>query len=138
MSIAPLQSFPPAPSQRSENASMRSAHTPSSSASNATESAQAISGTLAKQQASIAKNVSAPYESSSDVVEVHQDPDIKDQIVIQYLNPAKDVVLQVPSSEELNVERGIAQEFQQVQSLGAIENAAATGSRGEKNHGDQL
>jgi hypothetical protein len=70
-----------------------------------------------------------------DVVEVHQDPEIKDQIIIQYLDKAKNLVLQVPSSQELDVERGIAQDFQQAAKVRATEKTAAA-SEGETSHGD--
>jgi hypothetical protein len=65
---------------------------------------------------------------------------VKDQVIVQYLDQAKDVVLQVPSKQELSVERGIAQEFQPAAKLGASEGTAAAGSRskGEKTHGNKL
>jgi len=50
-----------------------------------------------------------PTELPKDVVEVHQDPGAKDQIIIRYLDKGKDAVLQMPSNEELSVERAIAQ-----------------------------
>jgi hypothetical protein len=71
-----------------------------------------------------------------DVVEVHQDPDVKDQIIIQYLDQARNIVLQIPSNEELAVERGIAQEFQQTAKLRAASGSATEGSKGEETYGD--
>jgi hypothetical protein len=67
---------------------------------------------------------------------VHQDPETKDRVIIQYLDQAKNVVLQVPSNQELGVERGIAEEFQQAAKLRASADTAASGSEGEKTHGD--
>ena len=81
----------------------------SPAASKTSEPTQAVSGTLSKAESSAAKVVPTIYELPEDVVEVHQDPDIKDQVIIQYLDKAKNVVLQVPSNQELDVERGIAQ-----------------------------
>ena len=74
-------------------------------------------------------------ELPEDVVEVHQDPEAKDQIIIQCLEQAKDVVRQVPSKQELSVEHGIAQEIQPAAKLRARANLAAAGSEGEKSHG---
>ena len=66
---------------------------------------------------------------------MHQDPEAKDQIIIQCLDQAKDVIRQVPSGGDLSVERGIAQEIQAAAKLRASANRAAAGSEGEKNHG---
>jgi len=66
----------------------------------------------------------------------HQDPETKDQIIIQYLEQAKDVVRQVPSNPELSVEHTIAQEIQPAAKLRASANRTAAGSEGEKFHGD--
>jgi hypothetical protein len=137
MSIAPVSSVPTASSELTNNASVRSSPTQANPASEvANETAQAVSGTLSKQNSSAARNVSSTYELPQDVVEVHQDPDIKNQIIIQYLDQANDVVLQVPSNQELSVERGIAQEFQQAAKLRESEGTAASGREGEKTHGD--
>ena len=76
------------------------------------------------------------YESPPDVVELHQDPEIRDQVIIQYLDKARNVILQVPSNEELMVERGISQEFQQAAKLRVTERTPAAASEGEKTHGD--
>lgn len=57
------------------------------------EAAQPVSGTLPKQESSVAKNVASTYELPQDEVEVHQYPETKDQIIIQYLDQAKNVVL---------------------------------------------
>jgi len=70
-----------------------------------------------------------------DVVEVHQDPESGAQI-IEYLDQAKSIVFQIPSNEELAVERGIAQELQEAAKLQATAETTATASAGEKNHGD--
>jgi hypothetical protein len=107
MSIGPMESFPPAKSAQAANPSAGSgrAEAQAELGSAAEEAAQPVSGTLPKRESSDAKNVSPSYELPQDVVEVHEDPEIKDQIIIQYLDKAKNVVLQVPSAEELDVER---------------------------------
>jgi hypothetical protein len=113
MSIASVQSVPPATNDQSADANAHSPDTQNNSDSGAT----------------------AEIALSEDVVEVHQDPDIRGQIIIQYLDPSKNVVLQVPSTEELSVERGIAQEFQQAAELRESEGEAVPGPEGD-HHGD--
>jgi hypothetical protein len=139
MSIAPVSSFPPPRSEPSTNASTSGvlSHSQARPASNAAEEPEpTISGSLPKQEDTIAKKISSTYELPADVVEVHQDPEIKNQVIIQYLDQARDVVLQVPSNQELGVERGIAEEFQEAAKLQATESAAASTNEGEKIHGD--
>ncbi|MGA7560808.1 MAG: hypothetical protein WCF61_06225 [Terriglobales bacterium] len=138
MSIGPIQSFPPAENAQAVNPSQDSGHAearPESGAA-AEEAAQPVSGTLPKQETSTAKSAPSTYELPDDVVEVHQDPETKDRVIIQYLDRAKNVILQVPSSEELNVERGIARDFQAAAKLRASAGTAAANDEGEKTHGD--
>ncbi len=146
MSIAPVEGFPPPRNEQSVSAQTASARANARTSRapaptkpvSAEDVAPTVSGILPKQESAAAKNVSAPRELPQDVVEVHQDPEIKDQIIIQYLDQSKNVILQVPSAQELNVERGIVQDFQQAVKLRASERAAATASsnEGETNHGD--
>jgi hypothetical protein len=135
MSIAPVAGFPPQ-SQQSDNPGVRSGPTQARPVADATEEVKSVSASLPKQERAVAKDVPSTYELPQDVVEVHQDPDIKNQIIIQYLDQAKDVVLQVPSNQELAVERGIAQEFQQAAKLRGRGATAAPVGQGEKTHGD--
>ncbi len=137
MSIAPVASFPPVGSESSANLSVGSGRSKGLPASGATDQpAGPVSGSLPEQEISAVKNIPSTYELPQDVVEVHQDPEIKDQIIIQYLDQAKDVVLQVPSNQELSVERGIAQEFQQATKLRASDRTAAPVREGERTNGD--
>jgi hypothetical protein len=131
MSIAPVESFPPVSEQSANVSSGRAQIQTGSGAAGATDSR-----TLSEQDSFATKSVPSPYELPQDVVEVHQDPDLKDQVIIQYLDQSKDVVLQVPSAEELSVERGIAQELQQAAKLHESAGAVPRGSEGEKIHGD--
>jgi hypothetical protein len=138
MSIGPIQSFPPAESAQAVNPSegLSRAEARPESGVTAEEAAKPVSGTLPKQETSTVKNVPSTYELPEDVVEVHQDPETKDRVIIQYLDQAKNVVLQVPSTEELSVERGIAQDLQAAAKLRA--NASTTTGNEErgKTHGD--
>jgi hypothetical protein len=138
MSIGPIQSFPPAENAQAVNPSegLSRAETRPESGAAEEEAAQPVSGTLPKEETSTAKSAPSTYELPEDVVEVHQDPETKDRVIIQYLDKAKNVILQVPSSEELNVERGIAQDLQEAAKLRANESTAAANDEGEKTHGD--
>ena len=137
MGIAPVEGFPPPRSEQLANASAYSGHAEARPESGAPEgTSQPVSGRLSKQENSVAKKVPPHYELPEDVVEVHQDPEIKSQIIVDYSDKAKNVVLQVPSNEELDVERGIAQEMQQAAKLRASGGTAAAGGEGGKTHGD--
>jgi len=126
MSIAPVSSFAPDPSELAAKQVEGSVRIEASTVSGAaTEATSSIWGSLPKQEVSPATNVASTYELPQDVVEVHQDSQVKDQLIVQYLDKAKNVVLQVPSSQELGVERGIAQDLQQSARLRAADSAAA-------------
>ena len=132
MSIAPVDTFPPATRAPLGNSS---AGVGRGHAQPETPSAP-VWGTRPKQESSSAKNVPATLQLPPDVVEVHQDPDIKGQIITQYLDQSRNLVLQVPSAEELSVERGIAQEFQQVAQPRPAARTAAAGREGGKAYGN--
>jgi hypothetical protein len=137
MSIAPVESLPPVRSEPLEKISAASGQSnPHPQSAGVEEKRPAVSGTLPKQEYSLAKNIPSTYELPEDVVEVHQDPEIKGRIIIQYLDQSKNVVLQVPSNQELSVERGIAQELQQAAKLRQSAATAAGAGEGEQNHGD--
>ena len=71
---------------------------------------------------------------SQDKVQVQHDGQVQDQIVIKYLDQnTGDLILQVPSDEVLNVDRGIYQEF--ASQARARENLAAApvAQEGENN-----
>lgn len=99
---------------------------------------QPISGESQTQQRSNAKVVQVNYIPPQDIVEVHQDSDVKGQIVVEYLDKAKNVVLQVPSVAELDFESAIAQEFQRAGKVQASNSAAPGYGTGVKANGNQL
>jgi|SRR5271157_1728598 len=147
MSIAPVGGFPPSGngqvgSGSSVNAQMGSSGAPGRAAAGVPEEgAEPVSGPLPKQENAVAQKVPATYELPQDVVEMHQDPEIKDQIIVEYLDQAKSVVLQVPSPEELDFEHGVAEELQQTMKLRPSQASAASGSpgnEGEETYGNQL
>ena len=137
MSIAPVSSFSPDRSEPSEVSRAGSDQSQPRPAPGAVEGIPPpVSESLPKREDPVVESVPSAYELPQDVVEVHQDPEIKNQVIIQYLDQARDVVLQVPSNQELGVERGIAEEFQEAAKLQATESAAASTNEGEKIHGD--
>lgn len=70
-------------------------------------------GTLPKQESSGANNSPEASEFVQDEVQLQQDSEVKDQIVIKYLDKTTgEVVLQIPSRQALAVARGIYEEFQ--------------------------
>jgi hypothetical protein len=87
---------------------------------------------LPKQETSVAKNAPFKLRNAGGAVEVHQDPEAKDQIIIQYLEQAKDVVRQVPSNQKRSAEHGIAQEFHPAAKLRASANKGARRKRRRK------
>jgi hypothetical protein len=132
MSIAPIEGISATRTEQVEQASVGSGN----SQSRPEPSAPTVSGNSPEQESSVAKNDRSTYELPVDVVEVHQDPDIKNQIIVQYLNPTGGVIMQVPSTQELSVERGIAQEFQESAKLRAVGTAPNSGSEGENKRGN--
>ena len=132
MSIAPIDSFSAVSNQQLENANASSG----SAQSRSQQSAAPVSGTLPEQESSVATNVPSAYKLPEDVVEVHQDPDIKGQIIVQYLDQTGSVIVQVPNTEELSVERGIAEEFEASAKLSAVVAKASPEREGEKSRGN--
>lgn len=132
MSIAPVEGISATRNEQVERPSLGSG-TPQS---RPVPSAQTVSGGFSEQESFPAKNVPSTYELPVDVVEVHQDPDIKGQIIIQYLDHTGSLILQVPSTEELSVERGIAQEFQESAKLRAVTTTPNSAGEGGGNRGN--
>ena len=141
MSVPPVDSFPPIKGVQATTASIsldRGTSPPNFSA--VPETTTPVSGTVPSQYISATSKVSQDDQFPQDVVELHQDPDVKDQIIVEYLDQSKRLVMQMPSEEELAVERGIAQELQQrdLQAAKLNESAGATGTstREENSHGN--
>jgi hypothetical protein len=97
--------------------------------------AQPGTGTQPKQEDPAVKNLPFPSELPRDEVQVQRDAQIRDEVVIKYLDTASgDLILQVPSAEVLSVNRGIYQEFQQ-QAKVREDAGAGAADKGEKSHG---
>ncbi|MFZ1158399.1 MAG: hypothetical protein WAO10_11495 [Candidatus Sulfotelmatobacter sp.] len=143
MSIGPVQNLGPvteAPSAKVSPPVERS-QTTASQHDPAEEIAQPETGTLPKQKELGVKNLSSPAQLPQDEVQVQRDSQIKDEVIIKYLNTATgDLILQVPSAEVLSVDRGIYQEFQQQakvrENAGTAPVADRPSTEGEEPHGN--
>jgi hypothetical protein len=96
------------------------------------------SGTRPKQENPTPNNEPAAAEIPQDEVELQQDSEIKDQVIIKYLDKSTGgVVLQVPSQQVLAVARGIYEDFQkQAVPHDPGDNAATVSGEGEKPNGN--
>jgi len=93
-------------------------------------------GTQPKQEDPAVKNLPFPAELPRDEVQVQRDAQIRDEVVIKYLDTASgDLILQIPSAEVLSVNRGIYQEFQQQAKAREDAGAADATDKGGKSHG---
>jgi uncharacterized FlaG/YvyC family protein len=134
MSIGPVQNLGP----ESQSAKASPAAERSQTIVNQLEAvgkvAQPGTGSLPKQEAPGTKDVSSPLEVPQDEVQLQRDPQIRDEVVIKYLDKAtRDLILQIPSAEVLSVDRGIYQEFQAQAKV--RESAGAAVDKGEEPHG---
>lgn len=94
-------------------------------------------GTQPKPEDLGGKNLPASAELPQDEVQVQRDSQIRDEVVIKYLDTASgDLILQVPSAEVLSVDRGIYQEFQQQAKVRDDAGPAPTANKGEKSRGN--
>jgi hypothetical protein len=127
------------PANSTLNANIGPERTASGAARSGTQQqAQPILRSSQTQPSPNTKVVPVNYIPPQDVVEVHQASDVKGQIVVEYLDKAKNVVLQVPSAAELDFESAIAQEFQRVGKTQASNRAAPGYGAGVKGNGNQL
>lgn len=147
MSIGPVQNLGPvteAPSAKANPPAERSQTTASQHPA-AEEVAQPETGTRPIQKEAGVKNLSSATELPQEEVQVQRDSEIRDEVVIKYLNTTTgDLILQVPSAEVLSVDRGIYQEFQQQAKVRddagaatvADESSKRTSREGEEPHGN--
>jgi len=89
--------------------------------------------TVPQQQGADSRNAQEAVAIPQDVVEVHQDSQVKSQLIVEYLDQAHNVILQVPSDEALAVERGIAQELEQAAKLRSSAAVDSAPTKGEPN-----
>ena len=139
MSIGPVQNFGPVTEAPPAKASppADSSHTTANQHLAAERVAQPETGNLPTQEQTGTRNVPSPAELPQDEVQVQRDPQIRDEVVIQYVVTATgSLILQVPSAQVLSVRRGIDQEFQQqAKARESAGTAAALAAKGEEPHG---
>jgi hypothetical protein len=135
MSIGPVQNIGPINDGQSANGN-RPVGRPQTIGAHR-ETAQPGTGTLPKQEEPSAKAPPLLTELPQDEVQVQRDPQIRDEVVIQYVVTATgSLILQVPSAQVLSVHRGIDQEFQQqAKARESAGTAAALAAKGEEPHG---
>ena len=138
MSIGPVQSLGLVKEQPVADAVRPASTSQTTAPQNGTTEkvAQPGVGTQPRQEASTSKSAPALSELPQDEVQVQRDSQIRDEVVIKYLNTATgDLILQVPSAQVLSVDRGIYQEFAQQTATRASASAAAVADKGDERHG---
>jgi hypothetical protein len=113
MSINPVPSF--GPQDAAQSADARAPRSPASSSPRAPDVLrQSNVGTGSNQEAQQAHKAAVEQELPQDVVQVQTDSQLENQIVIKYMDHATGrTILQVPSTEVLSVDLGIAKDLQQ-------------------------
>jgi hypothetical protein len=89
-----------------------------------------------KPEADLSPSAPALTELPEDEVQVQRDSGAGGEIVIKYLDQSGGVILQVPSSQVLEVARAIDQEVAQEEKTLANRDAAQSSHEGDKVHGD--
>ena len=137
MSIGPLPALPAEISSKLANAEAGAPSFPPRSGTGSSPApGEEGTGTVPNQEDADSRESLKVDASPQDVVEVHQDSEVKDQLIVEYLDQARNVILQVPSDEELNVERGIAEELQQAAKQRINQAAVPSAREGDQNYGN--
>jgi hypothetical protein len=132
MSIYPVQGFGSVSEAQLADVNLRlSPGRPS--ADEAEDPAQPDPGTVSSSEASVPQNASVSAELQQDEVQVQRDTDADDEIVIKYVDHSGNLILQMPSSEVLDLARAINQDLQQEARVRA--NVGGAQSKGDKTHG---
>jgi hypothetical protein len=134
MSINPVQGFGAVSEAQFADVNLRlSPGRPS--AAEAENPARPDPGTSPSPEVSVPQNVSVSAELQQDEVQVQRDTDADDEIVIKYVDHSGNLILQVPSSEVLDLARAINQDLQQEARVRANQGGAQAESEGGKAHG---
>jgi len=91
------------------------------------------SGSAPKPETPVVQGSAPVVEIPQDEVEVQRDSQANNEIVIRYVDGSGNLILQVPSSEVLNLARAIAQTFQQ--KSGQSDRIEATNGEGGNSRG---
>jgi hypothetical protein len=131
MSINPAPVIWPATDPQLEDANPRPQ--PPQPVSENGGSAQTDSGNSATANTDILPNASRPAETPQDEVDVQRDSQTGGDVVIQYKDQSGNLILQVPSSQVLGLERALRQEFREEAEAQA--RTEQTVNEGGKDHG---
>src|SRR5258708_27568971 len=94
-----------------------------------------VSGTQPKQTHPTLQHAAAANELPQDEVQVQRDSEANGEIVVKYLDPAGDVILQVPSSEVLKVAHAIGQDLARESKSRSATSVTQARNAGGKAHG---
>jgi hypothetical protein len=98
-----------------------------------TNSGQPNPGTSPKQEVRNPQNASASTELPQDEVQVQRENGIDGEVVVKYLNPSGDLILEIPTLQVLGMARAIGQDFQKAAQARA--NDATREKNGGETHG---
>lgn len=138
MSIGPVQNVGFVKEEQTASGIRQSgqSQTTATQTGEAEKAAQPVTGYLPKAEQAGTNSLSSAAELPQDEVQVQRDSQIRDEVVIKYLDAVSgNLILQVPSAEVLSVDHGIYQEFQQQAKVRNDTSAAAAEGKGEKSHG---
>lgn len=93
------------------------------------------SGLIPNRETHAPQSTPVAQEMPADEVQVQRDPGMNSEIVIKYLDGAGNVILQVPSSQVLEVARAIGQDFQEEAKTRASIGGTQAISKGGETHG---
>ena len=111
MSINPVQGIGPADAELLVEKNPKAAPRPSTP--DCAAAVRSDLGTRPKQETPDSPKSPAPAELPQDEVRVQHDSETNGTIVIEYMDHAGHVILQVPSSQVLGVARAIEEDFRQ-------------------------
>ena len=134
MSINPVPGVGSATDPQSASAGHRAI--PSTSAAAQPESAHPNSGSEPKQEVRQPQKAPVPVVEAQDEVQVQRDSTANGEIVIRYLDRSGDVIVQVPSSQMLDVTRAIDANLQQEAKVRTDAGTAPATTQGGKIYGD--
>jgi hypothetical protein len=128
MSISPVPNFDPEAAASAAEASPRRRPSPTPEENLGPPD----SGTSPKQEARSVQSAAVSTELPEDEVQVQRETG-GDEIVVRYVDHAGNLVLQVPSKQVLDVDRGISQDLEK--QAQAREVREAHPGQGERTHG---
>ena len=131
MSINPVPAIGPVSDAHSADIALRSQPVPSAVAEE--NSGPPDPGSRPTQEVRIPQNVPVSPVVPEDEVQVQRDNEVNDEIVIKYVDHEGNLILQVPSSEVLDLARAIGEDFQQQARARAV--SSTSGNEGDKAHG---